>query len=509
MSETAAQPAAKRGRPRFDAWAIAGTALVSILIVLVNYISYRRYERWDFTREGLFTLSQRTEQVLKGLNKPVDVYLFMSQGEPNFAEMRELLTRYQAKSPEVHAYFVDPDREPTRFRALAEKYGVRVGLQENGQTEAELAALVTSGDKRWSITRDDLVDFDYGSLDQQGGGAPKVNVKTEQALTGALVQVTSGRATKVCVTEGHGEWPLEGEERSLYAMKTELKRENVEVTSLATRGKSELPKDCDAIWVVGPARAFAKEEAEALKRYLDGGGNLLLTLDPVLEGEQVMDTGLESLTEAYGVHIDKDVVVELDPAHLLSASPIEQFVVTSYGDHPMMRPLVSLAAPVAMLLARSFSISEGSEAEVLIKSSDKAYGESALGQLTAGDDLKAGEGDVKGPVNIAVAVDTRPEKEGEGTPPKLGGRMVLIGDSEWLAGPFLQQPQVANIDLLSSVTGYLTERKELVSIAPRKIDAQAIMITEDGLMGIFLRTVVLMPLAVLVFGVGIWWQRRT
>ena len=283
----------------------------------------------------------------------------------------------------------------------------------------------------------------------------------------------------------------------------------MEVTSLATRGKSELPKDCDAIWVVGPAKAFAKEEAEALKRYLDGGGNLLLTLDPVLEGEQVMDTGLESLTEAYGVHIDKDVVVELDPAHLLSASPIEQFVVTSYGDHPMMRPLVSLAAPVAMLLARSFSISEGSEAEVLIKSSDKAYGESALGQLTAGDDLKAGEGDVKGPVNIAVAVDTRSEKEGEGTPPKLGGRMVLIGDSEWLAAAFLQQPQVANIDLLSSVTGYLTERKELVSIAARKIDAQAIMITEEGLTGIFLRTVVLMPLAVLVFGVGIWWQRRT
>jgi hypothetical protein len=184
-------------------------------------------------------------------------------------------------------------------------------------------------------------------------------------------------------------------------------------------------------------------------------------------------------------------------------------VVTSFSDHPLMRPLLGLGAPIAMLLARSFTIEQGSEAEALIKSSDKAYGETELAQLSAGDDLKAGEGDVKGPVTIAVAVDTRPEKEGEGGAPKLGGRMVLVGDSEWMAAPYLQQPQVANIDLLSSVTGYLTERKELVSIAPRKIDAQAVMITEEGLLGIFLRTVVLMPLAVLVFGVGIWWQRRT
>jgi hypothetical protein len=34
------------------------------------------------------------------------------------------------------------------------------------------------------------------------------------------------------------------------------------------------------------------------------------------------------------------------------------------------------------------------------------------------------------------------------------------------------------------------------------------MITEDGLFGVFLRVVLLMPLAALVLGVGVWWQRR-
>jgi len=53
------------------------------------------------------------------------------------------------------------------------------------------------------------------------------------------------------------------------------------------------------------------------------------------------------------------------------------------------------------------------------------------------------------------------------------------------------------------------KREALVSIAARKIDAQALVITEDGLLGIFLRVVLLMPLAALVLGVGVWWQRRT
>ena len=46
---------------RIHPWAILGTALVTVIVVLVNYISARRYERWDMTRDRLFTLSERTD----------------------------------------------------------------------------------------------------------------------------------------------------------------------------------------------------------------------------------------------------------------------------------------------------------------------------------------------------------------------------------------------------------------------------------------------------------------
>ncbi len=501
-----AQPVAK-GVHAAQVWALVGTALVSVLLVLVNYVSFRRFERWDLTRDGLFTLSDRTEQLLAGLEKPVDVYLFMSSGEPNFQELKELVSRYRAKSDKITAHFIDPDREPSKFRMLAEQFGVRVALQENGQTEAELAALVTSGDKRWSITRDDLVDLDLSSI-EDGPGKTKVDVKTEQALSGAILQVVSGRATKLCVTSGHGEWTLDGSERSLFAMKEELKRENIEVEALATRGVATLPRHCDAIYVLGPQKAFAEEEAKALEAYLQAGGNLLLALDPIISGAEVLSTGLEGLAEAHGVKVSADVVVELDTERLLSPSPVEHFLVLDFTDHQTMRPLGVLGAPVVMQLARSLSIVDGSDAETLLRSSGKAYGESNLSQLTAGDELVAGEGDKQGPLALGAAVLVS-KGDDEGKPTSKGGRMIVLGDSDWLAPTYLQQPQLANVDLLSSLTGFLTERDALVSIAPRKLDAQSVMITEEGLLGILLRVVVFMPLAALVLGVGVWWQRRS
>jgi ABC-2 type transport system permease protein len=507
-------PNTKQGEPargpRVDVWALLGSALMAVILVLVNVISYRRYERWDITEERLFTLSERTVSVLAGLDRDVDVYVFMAQGEPTYQDLRELLTRYGAHSQRVHAEYVDPDREPTKFRVLAEKYGVRVGLQENGQSEAELAVLVVSGDKRWSITRDDLVDVDLDSLESGSPEGAKVNVKTEQALSGAIVQVTSGRATTVCITEGHGEWTLEGGgERTLVGLRDELKRENVVLESLATRGKSALPKTCDAVFVLGPQKAYSDEESAALKGYLEQGGSVLLALDPVIRGEELVPTGLEGLAESYGVHVDPDVMVELDPEQLLSQSPVEHVLVTHFTDHRLVRPVAALGAPLVSALSRSLSLPAGSKAEALFKSSDKAYGEVKLSELTAGDDMKPSEGDVTGPLVLGAVVDTLAEAgDAQAAPKKTGGRLVVLGDSDFVAPELLGQPQLANVDLVASITGYLTEREALVSIAPRKAKAQAVLMSADDLFDVFLRVVVLMPLAVLVLGVGVYLQRQ-
>ena len=91
------------------------------------------------------------------------------------------------------------------FKVLAQRFGVLEGMTGTGQARADVAAVVAVGEKNWHVSRDDLAGWDMGGA---GAGEEQLNVKAEQALTGAIVQVTSGRATKVCVTRStaNGRW---------------------------------------------------------------------------------------------------------------------------------------------------------------------------------------------------------------------------------------------------------------------------------------------------------------
>src|SRR5262249_8810771 len=153
---------------------------------------------------GMFTLSPKSVNVLHGLQHDVDIYLFLSRGEPAFENTDELIQRYRAVTDHVKPHYVDPDREPQEFKMQAQRFGVLGGVTGSGEARADVAAVVAIGDKNWHVSREDLSSWDMGGAPGEGG--EQLNVKAEQALTGAIVQVTSGRPTKVCVTKGHGEW---------------------------------------------------------------------------------------------------------------------------------------------------------------------------------------------------------------------------------------------------------------------------------------------------------------
>ncbi|MFW5921008.1 MAG: GldG family protein [Polyangiales bacterium] len=496
---------------------IAAQALLLLGIVgMVNYLAFRHYDRWDWTSQGLFTLSDRTQKELAELSKPVDIHVFLSRAEPTFADVEEILQRYEAESRQIETHFVDPDRQQGEYERLLRKFGLRAAVLESGAVTADVAAVVSSGDEHWRIKRDDLVGFDFGSFESEGG--PKRDVKVEQAITGAVVEVTHGEATQVCVTQGHGEWSLEGGERSLHALEEELRRDNVEMEALDTLGAESVPERCDAVYVVGPVKAFSDEEASLLGDYVNDGGRLLVTLDPVMEGNSIEPTGLERMLRDLGARVDRSLVLELDEDRQLGPSPIEAFLVTRYGEHESTEPVAAMGDPgsdqggrTVMSMVRSVAPIEGSGAQMLMQTSDEAYAETNLAALDTGAELAPDAEDIEGPVPLAVAIDLGGEEEGEAAPSGRDrkGRVVVVGDSDWLRPEFLQMPQSSNADLASGWTGWLTERKAMISIGARKVDAMAIQMTAGDLDGLLFRVIVLMPAAVLLLGFAVWWSRRS
>lgn len=490
-SKSGPQPSPSR-LPWIQIQATLGTFFFAAIVLMLNYLAYRHYERWDWTVESIYTLSDRTKEVLTGLDRPVEIYIFLSEGEEQFADVRELTGRYRAASTKLSVKEIDPHRQQGEYAILAERFKLAQG------PSSDVAVVVASGEKTWKITRDDLLELDYDSLDSEEGA--KVNVKSEQALTGAVLQVVRGRATKICASKGHGEWGLSfDDERNLAALRDDMRRDNIELGEIDLRSAAKTLSECDALWVVGPLKPFLDAETKAVADYLQGGGSVLLALDPIFEDEQVLPTGFEALARDAGIDIDPTVVLEMDRARRLTPSPIEMFQVADLGDHVSMRHLRALGGVVVVHLARTVRAREASGATALLRTSESGYGETKIAEVASDQEPKAGADDLPGPVSLAAAADVG----------KKGGKLFVIGDSDWMQTPLLAERQLGNADMLDGMTGWLTERQELISIAPRKANAQSVLMTEDDLTALAFRVIGLMPLAAVLLGVAVWWQRRS
>ena len=126
MAEPSKSPAPARMRQPLIAGSTlgAGVLLVAALVGLVNYFGYKYHWRWDWTSNEIYTLSEKSRNVIQGLTKDVEAVVFMRPGGELYAPVRELLARYQAASPRIRVRMVDPEKNLAEAQQLVDKYKV-------------------------------------------------------------------------------------------------------------------------------------------------------------------------------------------------------------------------------------------------------------------------------------------------------------------------------------------------------------------------------------------------
>src|SRR5678815_4696842 len=55
-------------------------AIVLGLVLMVNYLAFNHFKRWDFSRSQKYLLSEQTRQLLLNLKKPVKAVIFFNPG---------------------------------------------------------------------------------------------------------------------------------------------------------------------------------------------------------------------------------------------------------------------------------------------------------------------------------------------------------------------------------------------------------------------------------------------
>jgi ABC-type uncharacterized transport system involved in gliding motility auxiliary subunit len=466
-----------RRQTRLSTIALASVLIVLGLLIAINYLASRRNQRWDLTANQQFSLSAQTRQILQKLDAPIKVRVF---DKPDaFSRFRDRLNEYEYVSKRVSVEYVDMDKQPV--------------LANQNQVQAY-----------------GTVVFDYK------GRTERVISSDEQQLTNGLIKVLTGQERKVYFLQGHGEKDTTASERDGYnGIASALGSENFKVETLVLVQQPAVPADAAIVVVAGPKTDLFPPEIDALKKYLTGGGKVLVLIDPPEKVDSPPLANLIAFVKEWGVDVGNNVVVDVSGIGRLIGTDESVPVAARYPTHPITDKFRLLTAyPFARSVTAASGGATGRTAQSFIESSPNSWGETDMADMFKGQPVQNDKAkDVQGPVSLAVAVSepvkgAEPAKTATGDKsevPKREARIAVVGDSDFVAN-FALGIQ-GNRDLFLNTLNWLSQQENLISIRPKDPEDRRITLTADQQRWVSIFALLILPAA--IFGAGIYnWARR-
>jgi ABC-type uncharacterized transport system involved in gliding motility auxiliary subunit len=452
----------KARQTKYGAYAGIYLLVVLAILVLVNFLANRYNKSFDTTSNKRYSLSEQTQKIVKGLKQNATITYYNQS--THFQEGKDLLDEYANLSTKIHVAYVDPDKSPELARAA--------GIRNFG------TAVVQVGAKK--ETAKDM---------------------TEEGITGAFIRDLKGTTRTVCFVTGSGEHQIDNTERDgLSHFKDLVARDEYQSKSIDLLQTAQVPADCTTVVIAGPTHDYQQPEVDAIKNYVEGGGRAFFMLDPPIQfGSSAIapNDALTNVLESWGVTLDKNMILDLNPVGQLAGLGPQVVLVTTYASQPIVSDMRGSA--VGIPLSRSVEIKDTGKTSVQ-KLFDSSGSSLATSNLSSAEVSVADPQNRKGPFTIAAAGTYNTGK------PNSEGRFVVIGSSSWAANRFLAFN--GNGDLALNAVNWLSSDEDLISIRPKPPEDRRITMTRAQL--ILVRTVsqFVLPLIVVIAGTMVWWKRR-
>jgi len=467
-----------RRAARYGAGATVTILLALGIVVFANALSLRHNTRWDLTENRRNTLSPQTVQILQTLKTPVQAIAFFRSDTPGKRTVEDLLNQYAARSGgKFNWRLEDTDKAP----GLAREYGV--------DTYGTVVLKTGEGTSR----------------------TEKVLDAEEEKLTNALVKVTRASKRVVYVLKGHGEREISNTERAGFSQaKDRMEKANYEVKELVLARDPKVPDEASLVIVPGPRTDPFPQELAALDDYIGRGGKVLFMTTP-FAGE-----GLAKYLQKYGVVVDDDVVIELSPiGQIFGVGPLVP-IINQYESHPITRDLggVMTLFPLTRSLEAAKTLPKGVSLTPLARTSPQSWGETDKSVFEKGQ-AKRDPGEKTGPLPVAIAgtidagAEGKPATESvpaaeEKKPAK--SRIVVVGTADFASNQFVGVQ--GNPDFFLNVVSWLAEQEDQISIRPKDIRQNPIVLTAAQSNVILWLPLFVLPGAVLLGGIMVMVNRR-
>jgi ABC-type uncharacterized transport system involved in gliding motility auxiliary subunit len=247
-------------------------AVLFLGVVMLSNIALRGM-RLDLTQNKLYTLSPGTQQVLKDLKEPVNLYYYFSRDTaakraplmmPYAARVREFLEEIAARSGgKIHLQVIDPQPFSDDEDRAAE-YGLQ-SLQPDGEALYFGLGGSNSTDGRSAIPnfqadREEFLEYDVAKLITELGtqNKPVMGLLSSIGLQGQFNPQTGQMGDP---------WPIYTQLQQLFTVRT------------LTPDLDHIDKDVDVLMLVHP-KNLPPKTLYAIDQFIMRGGRMLLFVDP-------------------------------------------------------------------------------------------------------------------------------------------------------------------------------------------------------------------------------------
>lgn len=477
------------GRRSFS-WKQAGkkriiTSSVAVILAIVGIVVLNigvrcipeEYTQLDMTKERWYSITDETKELLDALDEDVVIYVIGDE-----YTIDGVIDLY------LDAYLKYSDKISVEFKSLEDYPNFSTAYTEDYLSESDL--IVTMGEQSRIITAVQCFETAYtGYYDDYGMPISTTTaIDVEGQITAALRSMLNDETAVIYFLEGHGETLISEDILGRF------QKGGYVAQNLSLIHEDAVPEDGVTLVVNAPGNDLSETEVNAIRTYIETGGNAIL-----IASVDTADTpNYDALIEEYGVIMTEGSVLEGDAYYVYGQYAFSILPDVVY--HAITEQVYQERYPLFMQ-SRGFTIRDDVsgllEVSALFTTSDYAYAK----VLEANTLMSYEDGDETGPFALGVCTEKYLDNGETATVTIIGSPLFLNEDVDRYVAE-------ANSDIFFAAVNYGSDM-ELVTTIPAKSVTTDYIVFSEALQTMYsvLITAVL-PLILLISGTVIVFLRR-
>lgn len=464
------------GKNRFFFSNLLPFVIVGIIIGINIGCSYipEKYTEFDITKNGWYKITDDSKAVLDTLNEDVTIYVISSEEEVDDT-VKHYINSYDSYSKHVRVVY-KPTTDYPEFVA--------------NFTDSSLyysSLIITMGDQYRVIDYYDMFEYtyDYYSYTQNITG-----IDVEGQITAAISSMINGdNQVKIYCLSGHDEIALPN-----YIAEA-LSKVGYSFTELYLYGKA-VPDDCDILVINGPGSDLDTLDIEAIKAYINKGGNVFMTASM----EDTGCTNYDEFIKWLGIDITEGTVIENNYQNMISPDYPTWILAVPEDESPYT---ISNKKMNILCFARGLNYDyDNIPADMSITEIFNSSSSSYAKALASGNSINKEDGDEEGPFHLGLYITKHNGETGE------TADIVLIGSGVFLYEDADSIVSHGNSDLFIDACKKLVDNSLVTTIPVKELTYDQIIVSMSMVFFYVAVYCVVAPLAFIITGFVILIIRR-